>query len=1098
MRSCLALTCAIFITGYSVAATSSSPATTIIRNVGDSLDVSVVTLSAEIEQCYLQNPHGNTIQFKPNDESDERYQLLEDSEMVSLCRARILNLTPNDNGIWTLNAVSLSKETLLQSYNVTVYVVPEYLPEKQIDTTIGGVHEISISEPDFDVSESCEIITPDGERHSLKEVTLAGVETHSTDKSSCRVKMTVLSKDFVGRWTLVTRGLTFEKRLPFIISVEDTDTSTSTPSTTTNLEEGDNLNISVITNDKEVQECYLKTPSGATIRFKPNDESYERFRLLEDVESESGCRIKIFNLTPTDNGLWILNAVNSNGETLSQSHDVIVNPAPVTTTAPTSTTPLPIVISRIEGESLDTAVLTYSAHITKCYLQPPSGPNVYFKPEDESGEKYELLENSENVSQCRVRILNLSLDDIGLWILTAVDSEGKILIQEYDVNVVQGNKDQIEYLPSQEISASLGSVHSFFIQELGAYVSETCSIVNPDGKQFDLNKDKVDGLELQTSSDFNCGVKITVLSEDFVGNWTLIANGLRFVTKVQRRLPIVIAVEETVPASPSKIVVGYNNDFHVALANPISEPETCKLYEPYGNEHFDHYDMKSDRCAFLVKGVRSANGTWTIVYGTRIIYKAYIEVTVVEPNEGLQTLKLRWALNSKVQEVLGPEDAIYCKVTDPETRIVYDGFGRCQINIDRVSQEHFGQWNMYVSLDGHVLPEEYSFSVVTSTDTVDPRPHVLTHVEVNRPTIYMACSLPGSVNVTTCTFRDPKGRMLLAHNGVTQGRYGYHGTRISYETRALNHTCGLLITDPINEDVGFWRCAIQTQNDIHYGHINVPTPWFMRDPEDVALLEKQPRLTAEHSTVRAVVGQTVTMSCSIPASFQYCYFRARNGTIYHVAPYLDRYVGAGFEAGECGIRFPSLAVSDSGPWSCHVGFDWKDPDQSVTFDVQVKEALTVKQTERGRSMRVSATLNYYNYINYCVFVRIDGQSFTTQKWSAGYNGRVSDDLVSCELNIDESTAIDRNPWTVIAKISRGPSVQGTSIPRRVSYRFRFPTLWLIVMVAGLCLAMLGAILTPNKNRRWVAARASAASNSFRNSIRRSFRKDKDHTTAVAA
>ncbi|XP_045504027.1 uncharacterized protein LOC123700753 [Colias croceus] len=1103
MRSCLALTCAIFITGY--ATSSSIPPTIRSREVGESLDLSVFTSDAEIEQCYLQKPNGDTISLKPNDESDEKYEILENMPMVSMCRVRILNLTPNDNGIWTLNAVDLAGQTLHQPYNLTVNVVPEYLPEKVITTTIGREHEISISEPESDVTQSCEITTPNGEKHSLEEASLDSVVKYSSAGSTCGVKITVASEDFVGSWALTARGLTFEKIQPFVVSVKDTDAAAITPPTTSNLDEGDSLMISVITNDDEVQKCHLTTPNNVDIQFKPVDESDERFELLEDIESESRCRVKILNLTPADNGQWFLRAV-SNGESRYVLFNVTVNPAPDTSSTvtypPSSTTSIPTTINRIEGESFETAVTTFSSKTNKCYLQNPTGTEVQFKPKDESGDKYELLEDIEHVSDCRVRILNLTLHDIGLWTLKAEDSEGTILFQEYDVHVSPDVREEIEveYLPAQEITTSLGSVHSFSIQELGAYTSETCMIVNPLGKQINLKEDKMEGLELLTSSDFNCGVNITVLSEEFVGNWTLIANGKRFVTKVQRRLPIEISVEMIVPASPNRVVVGYSNNFHVALANPISEPQTCKLLDPYGNEHIDNYDMQSDRCAFIVKYVFSwHNGTWTIVYGTRIVYKAFIEVFVVEPNDDLQNLKLRWDLHSRVQQVIGPEDAIYCKVIDPLLRTVFDGFGRCQINIERVSPDHFGHWKMYVSRQGHVLPEEQLFSVVASAGTADPRPNVLTHVDVEKPNIYMACTLPGSVNVTTCTFRDPKGRMLLAHSGVTQGRYGYHGTRVSYETRALNHTCGLLITDPINEDVGFWRCAIQTKDDIHYGHINVPTPWFMRDPEDVAQIEKKPRLTAEHTTVQAIVGETVTMSCSIPASFHYCYFRARNGTIYHVAPYLDRYVGAGFEAGECGIRFPSLAVSDSGPWSCHVGFDLKDPDQSVTFDVKVEEPLTVTQGDRGRAMRVRAVLNVFTDIRYCVFVRIDGQSFSTQKWSGGYSGWVSDNLFSCELNINDPTPLDRNAWTVIAHLTGGASVQGSSRPRTIVYSFRFPTTWLIVMVAGLSLAMLGAILSPNKNRRWVAARASDASNSFRNSFRRTFRNDvKNNTTAVAA
>lgn len=47
------------------------------------------------------------------------------------------------------------------------------------------------------------------------------------------------------------------------------------------------------------------------------------------------------------------------------------------------------------------------------------------------------------------------------------------------------------------------------------------------------------------------------------------------------------------------------------------------------------------------------------------------------------------------------------------------------------------------------------------------------------------------------------------------------------------------------------------------------------------------------------------------------------------------YVGNGFDAGECGIRFNNLWRNDSGEWSCNVGVAGDREELSRGFDVSI-------------------------------------------------------------------------------------------------------------------------------------------------------------------
>ncbi|XP_045517079.1 uncharacterized protein LOC123709652 [Pieris brassicae] len=648
-----------------------------------------------------------------------------------------------------------------------------------------------------------------------------------------------------------------------------------------------------------------------------------------------------------------------------------------------------------------------------------------------------------------------------------------------------------EYLDEETVSTQIGANHTFRIQDFTFVTSDTCMITSPNGTTYDLLKDEVAGIEKHSAIDASCGVKITVNSEDFVGNWSLQSNGSRLLDPIERILNFVVVVEEAVEASPSVLIVAKGNNFHIGLAKATTVPETCKLYRPQGIEYKENTTEISNYCSYNINNVTTDdNGTWVIVYGDTITYKAAVQVTVVGNFNKNSTQEFVWTLGAPVNQVIGPEDAIYCKIIDSYSVTVFEDFGRCNISIDRVTSKHAGYWKMSVGMHGSVLPEETIFTVVVKQ--ADPKSTVIPYVVVREPIVTLTCFIESKFAVKACKFRDPSGKVLLAHEGISQSRYRFHGATVmrTYDTVAQNHTCALQITDPVVSDIGLWRCGVQTEDDTYFGHLSVRCPWVIKDVEVAAAIITEPTLSADRFSVYAFEDESITLSCSIQAAIRYCYFRASNGTIFHVSPGQSNYVGAGFDAGECGVRFPGLSANDSGTWSCHVGLTDASQEQRRPISISIQEPLRVKQYLRRHNLIIEADALPSGWIDYCVFVRIDGLGFTTDNAPMGYRTSIESAAGSCMLRISSPTTLDRHPWTVMVKVSGKENLvtkvtdMALRVPDTSVSGFRFPTLWVIVMVVGLSMLLVAIVLGPQKNRKWAAERSASVRNSFRNSLRK--------------
>ncbi|XP_059051951.1 uncharacterized protein LOC131846621 [Achroia grisella] len=629
-------------------------------------------------------------------------------------------------------------------------------------------------------------------------------------------------------------------------------------------------------------------------------------------------------------------------------------------------------------------------------------------------------------------------------------------------------------------------------------VKEECFLKLPNGEQYTITEElNIPGVKIFDDPEYTCGVIINVQSENLVGEWELIAWELRHSSPIEKRLPFTIYVEEIVNAAPKQVTITEGSDLYLHLESNTELRETCKLFGADESEsvNFELDSNYIESCGFIVKGVKASDsGKWEIRYGNGIIYRAFTEVTVNEIWNG-QHMDLVWAKDRPVDITIGPEDAVYCRIQDPSGTAVFDGFGACKIVLGRTHREHNGVWKMTVGLPGKVLTENYDFKV-TVTEAAR-KPTVTTHVEKQQPEVLLTCSVPTEYEVRACKFRDPSGRMLLANEGVGESRYSFHGAGVSLNSQVRTHECGLRIVDPQTSDLGLWRCAIETDQDEYYGFLTVLCPWAMRDPEVAASVVSEPVLTTDVDRITAVEGDAVTMTCSIQSAVRYCYFRARNGTVFNISPGTSsetmEYVGAGLDAGECGIRFKNLLSSDSGSWSCHVGFqDFNEPEQRAVFDVTVNEPMTARQYAEQSTLVVEGQVYNSRQLEYCRFVRIDGLGVTAANLPDRYSSHDSLTTGLCKIRIEDATILDHHPWTVVARILG----QDVEISQSTTHSITMPPaaapgnpnkqliFWIPMMLLVMVLTALVVLLVPKRNRRRTLDRM----NIIRDSIRGSFQK----------
>lgn len=86
-------------------------------------------------------------------------------------------------------------------------------------------------------------------------------------------------------------------------------------------------------------------------------------------------------------------------------------------------------------------------------------------------------------------------------------------------------------------------------------------------------------------------------------------------------------------------------------------------------------------------------------------------INMILERQNLTAKNLTFVKDTRVNIEYGPKDAIFCKIVDTIGLVVFDGFGKCNIVLERVTLEHYGYWKMYVGLPGQVIVTEETFLV---------------------------------------------------------------------------------------------------------------------------------------------------------------------------------------------------------------------------------------------------------------------------------------------------------------------------------------------------------------------------------------------------
>lgn len=100
----------------------------------------------------------------------------------------------------------------------------EYLEDLVIHTLDTGIHHaVKILYFDFVQTESCHIVTPQGDEHNLEDISIEGIKVMNNRDVACGVELSI-NEDMIGNWTLFSRDTRLsspiERRLNFRIYME--------------------------------------------------------------------------------------------------------------------------------------------------------------------------------------------------------------------------------------------------------------------------------------------------------------------------------------------------------------------------------------------------------------------------------------------------------------------------------------------------------------------------------------------------------------------------------------------------------------------------------------------------------------------------------------------------------------------------------------------------------------------------------------------------------------------------------------------------------------------------------------------------------------
>ncbi|KAJ2954852.1 hypothetical protein O0L34_g3169 [Tuta absoluta] len=1007
------------------------------------------------------------------------------------------------------------------------YRRPILLPTIDHGAKIGTNITITLSKQDF--TEKCYVQTPEGHVIGLEEAPINGVQAYPTRTNfvSCRVVIGPMEQSLLGDWTLCGKradgDTTLERCQPVIISwATDNPTENWHSTSQAKFDHPVNYGLSLsptVRGAGSIQTCHVITPEGEDIALT-NTSDYPGLQRTVFNRDTTTCGVTFGPIDARFLGVWVLygtfnsHTLGFNVASLPMSFFLYDEGNPFNQAYNVTNLQME---THVLAEGL-TQTVSVSGSGTRQSCEVVSNTGVTYDQASIANLAGVTLVNNASSAVCRLQVGPITNSMFGTWQLIGKFRRNNVLFNEFRLpfrlidedpaNPIPDEVDRsIEYLKTEDTYTSFGNSHIFSTASHKRMTTDSCHLRTPDNLQYVLRPGLVRP-EFQTvvQSKVACGVQVNVNDENAIGKWMLIARVNDQGSRIERRLPFTIYVEEKVNAVPAVITVAEGSDLYVRLENATSLYETCALVGPARNEA-DRDQNFVDTCGFIVRDVTLADaGTWGIEYGTRMKYRALINVNVTGRFESLENNTLTWIKDMPLNETIGPEDTVYCTIEDPSGLIVFQGFGRCRIELDQVTATHEGVWKATIATVGRVHADVRE--LVVKLSEAKAKAQVSTSVVTEKPWVMLSCRVKSEHEISACKFRDPSGRILLANQGVGEDRYSFHGIGESAKEGSMRE-CGLRITNPVAGDLGLWRCAMETPRDTYYGFLTVLCPWAMQDPAVAASVVTAPTLTAETKSLKAVEGNAVTLRCSIQSALRYCYFRAQNGTVFSVSPGSSdwfSYAGAALDAGECSIRFPGLRAADSGRWSCHVGFlEHARPEQTAFIQLHVDALMVADQKlEDSDVLVVRGQVHSRRSLDYCRFVRIDGQGFTSDEAPAGYEDRSVIANGRCEIRIRHPGILEQHPWTVVAKIVGSRSeIARSTLHTLITPEEETPAieidyydytgsniilLWSSVLTVSLLVIISGLLLGPKRHRAWTFQRAASLRNSLRARTRTSLAK----------
>ncbi|XP_037303325.1 uncharacterized protein LOC115453331 [Manduca sexta] len=691
-----------------------------------------VTGTGNTDECEYRPPTGQRYLFNATDHFPG--VTIMDVGVLTICRITVGPVDADMFGSWELVG-RFSNNEIFTERRQPFYIAmgdqdeqedTEWLPNIELVARTGQLIDITLNNMKQD--ERCFFDNPRGERGS-EETGMSGVRIHESSRYvSCRITIGPMEQSLIGNWTLCGNygpGNSYERCQAVNIAWHNSNNPSSNWQVNNQRLFNHSVSLNkflnpVVESSGSTISCHIITPNGEDLVLTP-DSQYPR---LQVAIRGASCA---FTIGPLER--WMLGDWTIYG--MFRGRGIFENRLPMNLalfdennpyTQPYNITELNRITRLIPLGVTTTVEVTGGGNIDRCMYRVPTGQVYEFNAETHfPGVTIPAVGNS---IVCRLSIGPIDRNMLGEWqvvgqfrtnngTFTERRQAFSIIEEDPENPFIEKNREIIN-LNDRTFDTQIGENVSVSIGAQRFISRESCHIRTPAGRQYIMAEHfNLPGVTPFTNQNVECGVRVTVLSEDMIGEWVLISRGNSVDNPIERRQRFIIHAEVPVAAFSSNLEIVQGNNLYVRLRDPTDEYETCRLTGPQGNEVAKAVNntLYLETCGFIVKEISlNDNGIWHIVFGRRIVYIASINVTVIE-RDITEMGAVDIIKDVAVNRTVGPEDATYCRLEDPTGAVVFDGFGRCRLTLERVTTEHDGTWDMIIGLPGSVLVKSRNFVV---------------------------------------------------------------------------------------------------------------------------------------------------------------------------------------------------------------------------------------------------------------------------------------------------------------------------------------------------------------------------------------------------